>query len=80
MKDKFLLRSRLRSKTYLSFFAVLFLLIITYNGIAAPIQQIGPVDIRGTVSDLQWNPEKTIQGIPGMSGSAGSLFSNVKSL
>lgn len=71
MKDKFLLRSRLRSKTCLSFFAVLFLLIITYNGIAAPIQQIGPVDIRGTVSDLQWNPEKTIQGIPGMSGSAG---------
>ena len=56
---------------YLLFMALLFILFAVSNGIAAPIRPIGPVDVNGTVSDLKWNPEKVIKGIPGMSGSAG---------
>ena len=28
-------------------------------------------DITGTISEIKWYPQKTIKGIPGMSGSAG---------
>lgn len=53
---------------------IAFLIIFSaaFNTLAAPIRPIGPVDVSGTVSDLKWNPEKKIKGLPGMSGSAGS--------
>ena len=37
---------------------------------AAPIRPIGPVDVTGAISEIQWVPEKTVKGIPRMSGSA----------
>ena len=38
---------------------------------AVPMIPLGPVDASGTIVDLKWVPAKRIQGIPGMSGSAG---------
>jgi len=55
----------------LSILTCCFLCIITFNAMAAPIRPIGPVDVSGTVSELQWVPEEKLKGIPGMSGSAG---------
>jgi hypothetical protein len=37
---------------------------------AAPIRPVGPVDITGTISEVEWFPEETVKGIPRMSGSA----------
>ena len=37
---------------------------------AAPIRPVGPVDVTGTISEVQWVPEKTVKGIPRMTGSA----------
>jgi len=51
--------------------AFLLILFAGFNTLAAPIRPIGPVDVSGTVSDLKWNPDKKIKGLPGMSGSAG---------
>lgn len=41
------------------------------NSKAAPLPPLKPVDVSGTVMDVRWLPEKSIEGIPGMSGSAG---------
>jgi len=38
---------------------------------AAPLPPLDKYDITGTISELQWYPEKRIKGIPQMSGSAG---------
>jgi len=48
-----------------------FLLFLTINALSAPIRPVGPVDVRGTVSEIKWVPEEKLKGIPGMSGSAG---------
>ena len=37
----------------------------------APIIPIGPIEVSGLVSEIEWVPEKKVKGIPGMSGSAG---------
>jgi len=37
---------------------------------AAPIRPVGPVDVTGTISEVEWVPEKTVKGIPRMTGSA----------
>ena len=54
-----------------SIVAFILILFAGFNTLAAPIRPIGPVDLTGTVSDLKWNPDKKIKGLPGMSGSAG---------
>jgi hypothetical protein len=41
------------------------------SGFAAPIRPVGPVNVTGTISEVQWVPEKTVQGLPRLSGSAG---------
>ncbi len=38
---------------------------------AAPLPRLGPADVSGVIDDVQWIPETTVKGIPGMSGSAG---------
>ena len=38
---------------------------------AALLPRLGPVDISGVIDDVRWIPETTVQGKPGMSGSAG---------
>jgi hypothetical protein len=48
-----------------------FVILSGLPGHAAPIRPIGPVDVTGTISEVQWVPEKTVKGIPRMSGSAG---------
>lgn len=58
-------------KNYLSFFVFLLIVFAVLDGMAVPIRAIGPVDVTGTVSDLNWVPEKTVKGVRGMSGSAG---------
>lgn len=47
------------------------LFIIALKATAAPIIPVGPVDVSGTVSEIKWAPEEKLEGIPGMSGSAG---------
>jgi hypothetical protein len=37
---------------------------------SAPIRPVGPTDITGTISEVRWVPEKTVKGVPRMSGSA----------
>jgi hypothetical protein len=59
------------NKYHLSLFTLIFILIAVCHGIAAPIRPLGPVDIRGTVSDYAWVPEKKVKASRGMSGSAG---------
>lgn len=49
----------------------LFLLFHTTLSHAAPIIPLGPVTVSGTIQTAIWMPEKTIKGIPGMSGSLG---------
>lgn len=39
--------------------------------VAAPIPPAGPFDIVGTISELQWFPDRQIRGERGMSGSLG---------
>jgi len=39
--------------------------------LAAPLPRLGPVDVCGVIDDVQWIPETTVKGVPGMSGSAG---------
>ena len=41
------------------------------SAFSAPIRPVGPVDITGTISEVWWVPEKTVKGVPRMSGSAG---------
>jgi hypothetical protein len=38
---------------------------------AAPIRPVGPLDVRGTISELRWVPERPVKGTPGLSGSLG---------
>jgi hypothetical protein len=48
--------------------------LVLFGGLAAlsaPIRPVGPADITGTISEVRWVPEKTVKGVPRMSGSAG---------
>jgi len=47
----------------------LFLIIASLH--AAPIRPMGPFDITGTISEVQWVPEEFRKGKPGWSGSLG---------
>lgn len=38
---------------------------------AAPLPQLDPADVTGTISALVWIPQKEFKGIPGLSGTAG---------
>jgi hypothetical protein len=38
---------------------------------AAPVPPVGPFDITGTISEVQWYPEQFVKGKPGASGSLG---------
>lgn len=38
---------------------------------AVPLPPLDKYDITGTISEIKWYPQKTIKGIPKMSGSAG---------
>jgi len=58
-------------KKYLLLGAIVFLFCAVKYGVAVPIRPLGPVDISGTVTGLNWIPEKRIKAVPGMSGSAG---------
>jgi hypothetical protein len=52
----------------------LFAGLVLFGGLAAfsaPIRPVGPVDITGTISEVRWVPERTVKGVPRMSGSAG---------
>jgi hypothetical protein len=40
--------------------------------LAAPTPIAGPVDIEGTIAEVQWLPEKEVKGTPRVSGSAGT--------
>ncbi len=40
------------------------------SAFSAPIRPFGPADITGTISEVRWVPEKTVKGVPRMSGSA----------
>jgi hypothetical protein len=56
--------------------ATLFLIagLVLFGGLAAlsaPIRPVGPADITGKISEVRWVPEKTVKGVPRMSGSAG---------
>jgi hypothetical protein len=39
--------------------------------LAAPTPIAGPVDIEGTIAEVQWLPEKEVKATPQMTGSAG---------
>ena len=39
--------------------------------LATPVPTIGPVDVTGTVVEVQWYPEAQVKGVPGMSGTLG---------
>ena len=54
-------------------FSPLYFLILLESGLVfgAPIPPIGPFDITGAISEVQWFPERTVEGIPHLSGSAG---------
>lgn len=58
-------------KYYLSFLVTFLILFSVCHGIAVPVRPLGPVDISGTVSELNWVPEKKIKAVRGISGSAG---------
>ncbi len=58
-------------KSCLSLIALAVHLTAAFTALAAPIPSLGPVDVRGTVSDVRWLPDTMIKGVPGMSGSAG---------
>jgi len=45
--------------------------ILCIEALPAPLPPMDKYDITGTISELQWYPEKRIKGIPRMSGSAG---------
>jgi len=47
-----------------------FVILSGLSAFAAPIRPVGPVDVTGTISEIQWVPEKTVKGIPRMTGSA----------
>lgn len=51
-------------------FAAAFLLNIDPAG-AAPIPPAGPFDISGTIREIKWFPEQSVQGKRGMSGALG---------
>jgi hypothetical protein len=55
----------------LSIFAIFYLFLLTGDTGAAPIRPVGPVDVTGTISGIEWYPETSVKGKPGMSGSAG---------
>jgi hypothetical protein len=46
-----------------------FLIPVMLRGV--PIIPIGPIEVTGAVSEIEWVPEKKVNGIPGMSGSTG---------
>jgi hypothetical protein len=57
----------------LTFFILLECVVIVggSSGFAAPIRPVGPVEVTGTISEVQWVPEKSVKGLPRLSGSAG---------
>jgi len=48
-----------------------YILLMVSKSVTAPLPPLGPIDVSGTVTEVRWFPEKSIKGIPGMSGSAG---------
>ena len=56
-------------------FRLIFLLALiapgVFSALAAPIPPVGPYDVTGTIQEVRWVPERTVKGIPQMSGSAG---------
>ena len=61
----------LMNKTTLLFLMGGFVLFGGLSAFSAPIRPIGPADIIGTISEVRWVPERTVKGVPRMSGSAG---------
>src|SRR5271169_2379065 len=55
----------------LSIFTFFYLFLLIGAAMAAPIRAIGPLDISGTISGMEWITETNVKGNPGMSGSAG---------
>ena len=49
----------------------IYLFMLTVNAGAAPIRPVGPIDVTGTISGIQWVPETSVKGKPGWSGSLG---------
>jgi hypothetical protein len=47
------------------------LFMLAVNPEAAPVRPLGPVDVIGTISVIEWVPETSVKGKPGMSGSLG---------
>lgn len=48
--------------------------LLLFSGIiiSAPILQVGPVTITGTIQEISWVPDKFVKRIEEMSGSAGT--------